>query len=204
MTQVTVQQLKELDPRAYQKAYEKWASEDHYYFDTDWVKESYEIKYKGNGIDIDELHYRISYSQGDYASFTGRVFVATWMETVECATGQTYAERYPALFLACQDDGSYMNITGEDERRGWRVDYRESHFNTYPQGIFQNLSEEAWDELLQEQASDADLETEIREYCERIGREMYRELQQHYEEISSEESFEAYCEWNDVTFEVEE
>ena len=202
--QVTVQQLKELDPRAYQKAYEKWASEDHYVFEVDWVKENYEARYRHAGVMIDEMFYDIGYSQGDYASFNGRVYLVEWMSHVECAPGQTYAERYPALYIAAQQDGSYVQIKGEDSRRGWRAEMIAHFQNSFPRGIFKHLMESDWDDLLEQQEDEAGLEYEVLKYCQAIGREMYETLRDEYDNITSEESFEQYCEWNEETFEVEE
>jgi hypothetical protein len=194
-----------MDPRAFEREYSKWAEwqwEDDWYIED--TLERFKEKYRPKGFEIEELHYRVSYSQGDYGSFSGRVFLADWMEaTLTCPDGPSYAERYPALYLSCQDDGSYMSIRGEDDRRGWRVDCRESWYSTAPSGIFANLDEESWDELVEHQALEADLEAELMAYCQRIGREIYDELRDSYDHATSEESFIESCEANNVTFEVE-
>lgn len=202
---LSVRELKQMDPRRFDREYSKWAE---WQWEDDWhiedAQERFSELYKPKGIDIEQLHYCISFSQGDYASFSGRVFLYEWMEAVPtCKDGPTYAERYPALYLACCEDGSYLRVHGEDGRRGWRVDFEENWCHVGPSGIFANMSDEDWEELVSEQASEADLEGEIRKYCESIGRDIYRELSDAYMDATSEESFIDSCEANDITFEIE-
>ena len=203
--EVTAADLKQLDRRRFDREYSKWAE---WQWQDDWYVEDalsyFKEKYRAKGFEIDDLQYRVSYSQCDYGSFNGRVFISEWMQaTLTCTDGPTYAERYPALYLACCEDGSYMNIHGEDDRRGWRVDFQEGWTGVGPCGIFQNLPEEDWDELVTDQAYDADLESEMIAYCQRIGREIYDMLRDSYEHATSEESFLESCECNNITFEVE-
>lgn len=202
---VSARELKKLDPRRFAQEYSKWTEwqwEDDWYIDN--AKEVFTEEYKPKGIEIEQLHYRISYSQGDYASFSGRVYLAEWMAAVQTRPdGPTYAERYPALYLACSEDGSYIDIKGEDDRRGWRGDCDEDWYNVGPCGIFANMPEEDWEELVTEQASEAALNDEILSYCKSIGRELYRHLSDAYLDATSEESFIESCEANEVTFEIE-
>lgn len=203
--EISAQQLKQMDRRRFDAEYLKWVD---WQWQDDWYVENatqlfYE-KYKSNGIEIERLNYSISFSQGDYASFSGRVFLTEWMETVRVAPdGPTYAERYPALFAACKEDGSYMNVTGEDRRTSWRATFNEGWSGVAPCGIFANMSEADWDELVEEQAGEADVETEVLKYCDAIGGEIYDHLSDVYLEATSEEAFLDSCEANEVTFEVE-
>lgn len=194
-----------MDPRRFEREYSKWTE---WQWDDDWyveaTKDKFQNEYKLKGIEIEDLHYSISFSQGDYASFSGRVYLSDWMRAVQtCRDGPTYAERYPALFLACDADGTYVNITGEDRRSGWRTDWHEGWLNVGPQGIFANMGEEDWDELVLEQADEAGLEDEIIKYCRSIGSDIYDELSDAYMDATSEEAFIESCEANEVTFEIE-
>lgn len=203
--EVTAAELKQLDRRRFDREYLKW---HEWQWDDDWIiedtQERYANQYKLKGIDIETLHYSVSYSQGDYASFTGRVYLADWMRAVNVAPdGPTYAERWPALYLACDADGSYIDVKGEDDRRGWRADYQENWYNTPPSGIFATMPEEDWEALVLEQASEAGLETEIMKYCRSIGKDIYRDLSDYYLEATSEDAFIESCEANSVTFEIE-
>ena len=203
--EISAVELKQMDPRRFEREYSKWCE---WHWEDDWyiedALESFRNKYQPKGFEIEQLHYRISYSQGDFSSFDGRVFLAEWMQaTLTRPDGPTYAERYPALYLACDADGSYMTVRGEDERRGWRLEYQEGWFGVAPAGIFANLDDEAWEELVTEQCYEADLEAELIAYCQSIGREIYDTLRDSYEHATSEESFIESCEANNVTFEIE-
>lgn len=194
-----------MDPRRFDREYSNWTEwqwqDDWYVEDT---KDRFQNEYKLKGVDIEELHYSISFSQGDYASFTGRVYLSDWMRAVRtCPDGPTFAERYPALFLACDADGTYVNISGENDRRGWRLDWHEGWLSVGPQGIFASMDEEDWDELVEDQAREAALDVEIIKYCRAIGREIYRELSDAYMDATSEEAFIESCVANEVTFEIE-
>jgi hypothetical protein len=203
---LSAKELKEMDRRRFDREYSKWAE---WQWQDEWpvecTQERFTEMYKPKGIEIEKLHYCVSFSQGDYASFSGRVFLAEWMAATQtCPDGPTYAERYPALYLACDADGSYLTVHGEDGRRGWRIDWHESWTGVGPCGIFANMPEEDWDSLVSEQDSEAGLEDEIRKYCQSIGSEMYRELSDAYLDSTSEESFIESCEANEIMFEVEE
>ena len=97
-----------------------------------------------------------------------------------------------------------MNITGEDDRRGWRADYYDRWYNVPPSGIFSGLDDDDWESLLADQAADLNPEAEILAYCKSIGNDLYDDLRSDYEATTAYDAFEEYCEWNDVTFEVED
>lgn len=148
--------------------------------------------------------FSLSYSQGDYATFEGRIMVWEWMEATKDGP-QTYAEKYPALFLAAQDYGDWASVNTWHRSCNARVTY-DAHLvgNTYPEGVFSGLDQEAWDELVEEQVDAAGLEQAMQDYVDDISRQLYRDLRAEYEHLTSEESFIESCECNDVTFEIEE
>lgn len=192
-------------PRRFDAEYSKWAE---WQWEDGWpiehAKMFFADKYASFGVHIEKLHYRISYSQGDYASFDGRVYLAEWMRAVKtCPDGPTYAERYPALYLACQEDGAYMQVYGGGDRRRWSVRYYEHLQGIRPSGIFATMPEEDWEDLVSTQEEEADFEAEVTNYCKLIGEELYVFLRETYEDLTSEEAFIESCEANEVTFEVE-
>lgn len=132
-----------------------------------------------------------------------------WMEATKDGpqndTTQTYAEKYPALFLAAQDYGDWASVNTWHRSCNARVTY-DAHLvgNTYPEGVFSGLDQEAWDELVEEQVDAAGLEQAMQDYVDDISRQLYRDLRAEYEHLTSEESFIESCECNDVTFEIEE
>ena len=165
---------------------------------------------KPGGVDVERISFRLSYGQGDYATFTGYINVAEWMaahkDGPQNDNTQTYAEKYPALYLALQDYGDRVAVETNHRSCGASVfmDYYGLYGNTSPSGIFQHLDQEAWDELVQEQLDAADLERELQAYVDDISHQLYRDLRDECEHLTSEESFIESCECNDVTFEIEE
>jgi hypothetical protein len=156
------------------------------------------------GVAVERLLFSLSYSQGDYATFEGRINLGMWMEANKCGD-QTYAEKYPALHLAAQDYGDWVSVNTWHRSCNARVTY-DAHLvgNTYPEGVFSGLDQEAWDELVEEQMDDAGIEQALQDYVDNISCQLYRDLRDEYEHLTSEESFIESCECNDVTFEIEE
>lgn len=194
MKEVTAKELKELDPKRFEKEYHKWQEYSADYDWAEWVKEDYESQMKCEGIKIDNFEWDVSYSQGDGAAFNGHVVVHEWMDA-----NPQYMEQYQALYLACKQDGSYVTLrTG----RGMymHANMNESLWGTEPEGIFKNLEKEAWDELVDAQYVAASLEDGIKSTCERFMSAMYCTLRDEYEDITSEEAFIGSCECNEITF----
>jgi hypothetical protein len=156
-----------------------------------------------DGVRVERIEFRLSYSQGDYATFTGSIDVAMWMEANKYGE-QTYAEQFPALYLAAQDYGDDAKVTTWRQSNA-RVNYDGQLVgNTYPSGIFSALDQDAWDELIEEQYDMAGLEQALQDYVDNISAELYTDLRDEYEHLTSEESFIESCECNDITFEIEE
>lgn len=197
MPTITPEELRSQHPRRFRKEYEAW--QEHAIYDdwADWIKEDYESQMRVYGIKVDRFVWSISYSQGDGAAFDGHVSLYAWMEA-----NPQYIERYPALYLACKQDGSYVKIRTS---RGMylHANINESLWGTDPEGIFKNLEKEAWDELVSDQYDAASLEDEIKSTCERFMSDMYRTLRDEYENITSEDAFVESCDANGVTFELE-
>jgi hypothetical protein len=151
-----------------------------------------------------KLQFSLSYSQGDYATFEGRIDVHTWMDVTK--DGElTYAEKYPALRLAIEDYGDYASVTTYNRNCVARVNLDGGCIgNTYAAGIFAGLEAEAWDELVEEQYDEAGLEQALQDYVDDISQELYTDLRDEYEYRTSEESFIESCECNDVTFETDD
>ena len=202
---LTASELQSSDPNRFQKEYSKWCE---YALDYDWwdgIEENFKRDVAAEGINVERIYFSVSYSQGDYASFEGQINVAEWMESNKDGD-QTYAEKYPALYLAIMDYGEYASVSGHTSRGGWpRVSFDGSCVgNTHPEGIFAGLESEDWDELVYEQWLDACLEIRLQPAVEAMCRKLYRDLQDACEHLTSEESFIESCEAKDVTFEIEE
>jgi hypothetical protein len=198
MRDVTAKELKELDPKRFKEEYYKWQEYAADYDWADWIKDNYTADMRVEGIKIDNFYWDISYSQGDGANFDGHAVVHEWMEA-----NPQYAEQYPALYLACKQDGSYVSVRTGNRGHNMHFNLNESWWGTDPCGIFHMLDKDTWVELVDDQAGFVDVEAEIRSTCERFMQDMYYKLRDEYEHITSEESFIESCECNEVTFEIE-
>jgi hypothetical protein len=187
-----------LAPKRFREEYSKWAE---YALDYDWweyVEEGFRKDVRPFGVTIEPhgIHFSISHSQSDYASFTGRIDIADYMKA------KGLDEEYPALYLAVDDCGDYATVS--EMRSYGRVNYNGGCIgNTYPAGIFKSLDQEAWDELVEEQYHAASLEDELQSYVDEICKDLYRTLRDEYEHLTSEEAFIDSCECNEITFEIE-
>jgi hypothetical protein len=204
MPAITARELQSSDPKRFQQEYSKWAQYELDYEWWDYLQDRLKDDLAPAGVTVERLEFSLSYSQGDYATFTGRIMVWEWMEATKDGD-QTYAEKYPALSLAAQDCGDWASVNTWHRSCGARVTY-DAHLvgNTYPAGIFSALDSEAWDELVEEQVDAAGLEQAMQDYVDNISRQLYRDLRDEHEHLTSEESFIESCECNDVTFEIEE
>lgn len=204
MLTITARELSLRDPKRFQREYLKWTE---YALDYDWwdyIEERLKEQLEPAGVHSVKLYFNLSYSQGDYATFEGRIDVHKWMDVTK--DGElTYAEKYPALRLAMEDYGDYASVTTYNRNCVARVNLDGGCIgNTYAAGVFAGLEPEAWDELVEEQFYEAGLEQALQDYVDDISQELYRDLRDEYEHLTSEESFIESCECNEVTFEVEE
>lgn len=202
MREVTAKELKELDPKRFESEYYKWLTYAHDYEWWDCVEQIFTDRMAAVGTRVDRVYFSLSHSQDDHAGFDGRVDVSKWMHHNKFDNERTFAEAFPALYLAVVQDGGYVIITSNHRRRP-DLDYQCHVEYTDPEGVFQHLDEEAWRDLLYDQQYDADLEANVQAWVDARGDELYRELQEEYDGISSEESFIESCECNEVTFEIE-
>lgn len=199
MKTVTAQELKELDPKRFEKEYYAWMEYAVYDDWADWIKEDYISQMRVEGIKVDNFYWEVSYSQSDGANFDGHVIVHEWMEA-----NPQYMEQYQALYLACKQDGSYVSVRTDSRGYNMHFNLNASWWDTDPCGIFNGLDKDTWGELVEDQDSSASLENEIKSTCERFTSEMYYKLRDEYEHVTSEESFIDSCECNEITFELEE
>lgn len=201
--ELSASELKTLDPKRFEREYLKWTEDNLDYDWWDCIEEMFKTDMAKEGVDVDKMYFRISYSQGDYASFTGTIDVCEWMK-LNKDRDQTYAEKYPALFLATCDYGGCATVNNS-WGGGPSVNWDGACMgNTPPAGIFVMLEAEAWDELVADQYSDADIESALQKWVEGKCHELYEQLQDEYEYLNSEESFIESCKCNAVNFEIEE
>lgn len=201
---LSAKELQSIDPKRFQKEYSKWVEYGIYDEWWDYIESNLKEELAPFGVTTLRLHFSLGYSQSDYATFSGTIHVAEWMAAAKDGD-QTYAEKYPAMYLDALDDGYHASISAH-HRGGWGtvVCHDHSTGNTYPSGIFQHLDQESWDALVEEQFAEANIEHAMQEWVQDRSKQLYRELQDDYEHLTSEESFIESCECNDITFEIEE
>lgn len=194
---MNVTELREHDPKRFEKEYYKWCEHTPDYDWWDSIEENFIEDCATLGVRVDEITFSGFYSQGDGAAFRGRVYVYEWME----AKGHHIT--HPAAYLACRDDGSYVRL---EKGRGnnMRASAEVWANQTAPSGIFAGLDQEAWEELVDEQLGDLSIEDEVLSFCEDLAAKLYRDLRDEYEHLTSEEMFKEHCEANEVTFEENE
>jgi hypothetical protein len=203
-SKITARELSKQDPERFQKEYWDWVE---YALDYDWwecVEADLIARLEPAGVGVESIAFSVSYSQGDYATFNGYIDVAKWMETAKDGD-QTYAQKYPALALAIEDYGERASVSTLWRRCGASVNFDGAVVgNTPPAGVFKLLDDEAWDELIAQQYSDADIESAMQEYVDQVSSTLYDDLRNEHEHLTSEESFIESCECNEILFDLEE
>jgi hypothetical protein len=148
-------------------------------------------------LQVGRIWFSGFYSQGDGAAFDGRIPFKTFM------TLKGFNEKYPALYLHAEE----LKATAESDisHRGSHIkgaDLSDMGVSTYPQGAFALLSEEAWDTLVESDRDAEDWEAEVTRFFCDLADELYIDLRDEYEYLTSEEAFIESAEINELTYEV--
>lgn len=203
MRTVTAEQLKELDPKRFEYEYSKWRA---YADDYDWYEPEYEYYIKewekqGLVVDPKSIYWSGFWSQGDGLGFSGYMRADEFMEK------HGYKDSHLALYLDVQNYGGLLETArlGYHANRITHVDFSYSPGNCYPPSVFKGLSHEAWDELVEGQYDEMaqDIEKAALKFFRDCADELYKALEQTWEDITSEEAFLSSCEANEITFEIE-
>lgn len=196
--EVNVHQLKKLSPKRFQKEYQSWCEMETCHDWWDCVFDDFKERLAERGYDLDSCEFNLSYSQGDYATLLGRVYLEKFMaykpKAEDGTEGESLADKYPALYLAIKDDGSRIELnSSRGYYRSPTTEVHESVAQTMPSGVFAFLDIETWAELISEQWTAADLEKEVRDDWESENKDLYRALQSEYDSLTSEENFIQWC-----------
>jgi hypothetical protein len=197
MTQITAAMLQELDPNQFEKEYYKWME---FALDYEWYDYLY-TQFKADclpkGVRVDNIRFSGFGSQGDGAAFDGQVDIPTYMEL------QGLHETYPALYLAVVDDGSRIGVRQNHRGNMEIYNYHVYANQTAPSGVFENLDQQAWEELIDAQEREVDFDDAVLKFCRELTAELYKDLQAEYEHLASKKSFIESCNCNEVLFEIE-
>jgi hypothetical protein len=112
-------------------------------------------------------------------------------------------EQYLALYLAAKDDGSYIRISTSHHGNMWTGDNNMWGNQTAPSGVFKDLPQTDWEDLVDAQIGEAGIEDEVLKWCQDLAHDLYVSLRDEYEYRTSEESFIESCECNEITFEID-
>ena len=199
MPTITAKELQDTDPKRFREEYSKWTEYSLGYDWWDYIEERLKENLALKGFTVKRIWFNVSYCQSDYAAFEGSIAVDEWM------AHKGYDVTYPALYLAVKDYCEFADVECTGRGGNARVNFDGYVVgNTPPTGLFAGLEREAWDELVEEQFSAAGLEDEMQSDVDAECQELYTDLRDEYEHLTSEESFIESCECIDVTFEIEE
>lgn len=162
-------------------------------------------------LDVDNIYYSVSYSQGDYAYFTGRVDLTKFLD--EFDTEGEYFVLREAMKL--KDAGEKLDICqnrrwGESahfENIKWiglsNWDYEGGVVKTYGgyNSILVGMNYGEYYNLCRELSGD--LEKWVKGKCEGLFTKLYDDIRSEIDYMMSEEAFEEWAESMDEKFEVE-
>lgn len=192
---LTVRELKEMYPAKFEKEYIDWCS---YAVPDDWsetLEGDFREQHGPHGIEARSIWYTVHGPRAG-AGFSGVVHMGKLMKHLKLD------EMYLPLYQGIEDDGSYCNVTVSNQNF-MTLYFDGMPWDTAPSGVFSELSDEAWCELINAQMEEADLENVAREFCKSICGVLHQELVDEYDYLTSEEAFIESCEINEITFEVE-
>lgn len=201
--------LNELDPRAQQRAYENWARDEPSY---DWWDSIYENAIadgKERGFEIQKINFTGFCSQGDGACWQGYILLPEFLDWAErqmpllLSLHQINLIRAAAENELCENsikvtaDGRYCHEGTMRLLYGFGVDYSDPD-EFLDTGFFAGMSQYDFYELIaphQDEASNILLEA-----ARDFAREIYKNLEEEYEYLTSEEYFREMAEINEWEF----
>lgn len=195
---LTARELREHDPSEFEREYYEWQEYAGGYEWWDFLYDVFKEDMAKFGVWVEDITFRLAYSQGDGAAFIGRINFSDWMKC------EGYAEKYPVLYLDARAYGAYANPRNHHHSEYISyVNLEYSPGNCYPEGVFADLPQADWDELAEEQYAAEDWEKLLVEWCRDKADDLYHKLVAEYEYLTSEDAFIESCEANEVTFEIE-
>ena len=194
--QLTALELKERDPKEFDRQYWAWteyaADYDWWDCDIDWFKKDMD----GRGVYVSDVEFESNY--GWSAGFHGNMDLHVLIEHLGLK------DKYLALWYDAKNYGAIVKFdtsTWGVSQRVREVEYFPG--NCYPDGVFKDLPQEAWDAMVSEQFDAEDWEKLALDWVQPYVDKLADDLEKDYEYLTSEEAFLESCEANEITFEVE-
>lgn len=154
--------------------------------DHDWwecLYEDYALMLEEKGISATDFAFSGFYSQGDGASFIGKINLATFLKVHELEA------KYPAT--------TFFATRGEVSANLYRRSHHYSHENTvninFNDDIYNDQDEDdirytVYEEMSDQYLSDEeDLDDDVLNICRSYMRDLYRQLRDEYEYLTSDE-----------------
>ncbi|RPJ30123.1 MAG: hypothetical protein EHM17_17265 [Verrucomicrobiaceae bacterium] len=192
--QLTALQLKEKDPKRFEKEYYDWCN---HYPDHDWwdfIEEDLTEQVSPMGVRVDSIYFESHYRT---AGFNGHLTIAPWMQS------QKLDEKWYPLWVAFEQDGGYVRVSNNNRRSGFSLDWNDDITCTVPEGVFSDMAQQDWEDMLQDQLMQSSIYSLIEDWINEQGHDLGTRLREAYEWETSEENFLDMCEANEVTFTYE-
>jgi hypothetical protein len=150
----------------------------------DYTYSEYKIEMQTKGITIDEMNFTGFYSQGDGASFTGKVDMIQFLKV------HGLEEHFMgATFFAGQGE-LWAEITRGSSRYSHEnsvtVNLIIDSYNNYEDGSTRYQVYETMQEVMEHETKD--LEKEVEDICKEYMRDLYAKLRDEYESLTSKEA----------------
>jgi hypothetical protein len=150
----------------------------------DYTYSEYKIEMQTKGITIDEMNFTGFYSQGDGASFTGKVDMIQFLKvhgleehfmgaTFFAGQGELWAEISRGSSRYAHENSVTVNLVVDS-------------YNNYEDGSTRYEVYETMQEVMEHETKD--LEKEVEDICKGYMRDLYAKLRDEYESLTSKEA----------------
>jgi hypothetical protein len=150
----------------------------------DYTYSEYKIEMQTKGITIDEMNFTGFYSQGDGASFTGKVDMIQFLKvhgleehfmgaTFFAGQGELWAEISRGSSRYSHENSVIVNLVVDS-------------YNNYEDGSTRYEVYETMQEVMEHETKD--LEKEVEDICKGYMRDLYAKLRDEYESLTSKEA----------------
>jgi hypothetical protein len=201
---MNVHELKAADPKAFQREYEQWAQHCDPYLD-DLVQTEIDRWYEEFGVYVARRKRgpKVGYQLHYYPHFTfeGKVYIPKLMELL--GVHDKYLALYTSAKVRFTLNGDWVTIT-QSSRGNCMVAHHDNGYTPEPGGIFSELDEDTFAELVEADRCQFDVEEAALRHAEELCYDLLKTLEADDEYQRSEGAFIERCECNEVTFELED
>lgn len=200
--QVTMSELKTLDPKRYEEEYNEFLYDalDTYWYG--YVKEMFISDMATYGLVVADIDFECIDGWHGSATFRGLMPLVKFMNMPD-KDGVPLAEQYPLLYAAAGDAQTVIKYYAMPWRRAGSISEVEIPTGAEPCGLFAGLDEDEWLAQIEAQWAAADIEGRIADWGTEQASRLRKMLNDEYNYLTSEEQFLEMCDANDYTVEIE-